>query len=100
MTPKDALGGCSPYELQFGVPPRSPFDPDPRVNPDAELPTRELANPAEFASAIADSAAAFHRLAKEHQQYARTATATTRQTGQAHHRMEGTVYRGIAPVGY
>ena len=76
VTPKDALGGCSPYELQFGVPPRSPFDPDPRVNPDAELPTRELANPADFASAISESAAAFHRLAKEHQQYARTATAT------------------------
>ena len=78
-TPQEGLGEVSPYEVMFGIPPRSPFALDPSTPPpadlDAELVDREPGNPREFALALRESTAAFARLARAHQTYARQTTA-------------------------
>lgn len=74
-TPQESLGNVSPYEIQYGTLPRSPFDPDPNFKPDSQLPARDLSSPEEYATAVRESASAFKELATRHQEYAREDTA-------------------------
>ena len=72
----EALGGISPYEIFFGVAARNPFATAVYSRHiDAELPTANLNDPAEFAAAVKISAAAFTRLARNHTEHVRTSTA-------------------------
>ena len=74
-TPQDSLGNVSPFEIQYGTLPRSPFDSDPNFKPDSQLPTRDLGDPDEYATAVRESAAAFKELATRHQEHVRKDTA-------------------------
>jgi hypothetical protein len=74
--PHSSLGGISPFEIMHGVPARSPFDVAVQsAMLDAELPSANLDNPQELASAIRTSVAAFIRHARHHTEYVRATTA-------------------------
>ena len=74
--PHSSLGGISPFEIMHGVPARSPFDVAVQsAMLDAELPSANLDDPQEFASAIRTSVAAFIRHARHHTEYVRATTA-------------------------
>jgi len=68
--PQASLGGSSPFELDAGVPARSPFDPpDPNHDWDGELPDYLANDHASCAQHVATSAAAFRALARDNGNY-------------------------------
>jgi hypothetical protein len=94
-TPQDSLGNVSSFEMQHGTLPRSPFDPDPNFKPDSQLPTRDLGDPDEHATAIRESAAAFKELATRHQEHVRkdTARKLNKQGTSTHFELGGRVIK-------
>ena len=72
----ESLGNVSPYEIYFGCPARDPFTSAAQDRAlDDELPALDLADPAELATAVRESAAAFSALARHHTDYVRSTTA-------------------------
>jgi hypothetical protein len=79
--PHDSLAQISPFEMDFGVPPKSPFGPpDPALlplDPDASFPDLYPAtsvSPEAFAAALRISLQAFHHMALSHKTFLATTT--------------------------
>jgi hypothetical protein len=71
-----SLGDVSSFEVYHGVPARDPFTSGlHRAAIDDELPSLDLNDPAEFATAVSTSTAAFVRLARNHTDFVRASTA-------------------------
>ena len=74
--PHSSLGNVSPFEVYHGVPARNPFAPSiPPPNVDLPLPQQDLTDPAGFAAAVKNSAAAFTVMAQRHSDYEKSTTA-------------------------
>jgi hypothetical protein len=74
--PHSSLGNVSPFEIYHGVAARNPFAPlIPPADLDQDLPQLELTDPASFAQAVSNSAAAFTAMAAHHSDFERETTA-------------------------